>query len=297
MDIQASALIFKKLYSEYYDTILCVIYANASLYSSIDTLQTLNMKDFNPGTQKTISAAIDTAICYDDPRVTPPPYYPPGEDRSCNCKSEHLWLDVTVIIDNSKSMTQAGLSTVASHVVTLFGSYTTLNQSLDQSIRLAIISVSNNATVVADFNAINSPNDAVKYMFDIQYDSEKIGVNIADALSKAADLITSQGKKRDNARKVVLIYTSAFNKDGYDDPVPIANQLLSSGIFIIGVEFIQSDEGSFVQNLSAITSPNMTFSNVYKYNPLQKDLLNITIDALCWSEFVQIYILITEVFQ
>uniref|UniRef100_A0A914QSP6 VWFA domain-containing protein n=1 Tax=Panagrolaimus davidi TaxID=227884 RepID=A0A914QSP6_9BILA len=205
-----------------------------------------------------------------------------GGEGGCRCVSQHLWLDIVIVMDASQSITQEGLSNLQAHILTLFGEYMTIDPLKEQSVRVAIVSTAERAQIEATFDQIQTMQDLEDYLFGVTWKKDKDTINIEQALQNASTILLDQGPQRKNAKKVIIVYTSAFDLDGISNPVAAAANLLASGVTIIGVEYNLITETTFKSNLSLITSPNMTFSNNITINPFKAELLNITVEALCW---------------
>uniref|UniRef100_A0AC34F0U3 VWFA domain-containing protein n=1 Tax=Panagrolaimus sp. ES5 TaxID=591445 RepID=A0AC34F0U3_9BILA len=203
-------------------------------------------------------------------------------EGGCRCVTQHLWLDIVIVMDASQSIRQEGLGELQGHIYTLFGEYMTIDPLKTQTVRIAIVSTAERAQVEAHFHQIKSMDDLQYYLYGVTWKKEQDTINIEQALQNASTILLNEGPQRKNVKKVIIVYTSAFDLDGVSNPVAVATSLKASGVTIIGVKYNIIDETPFNANLSLITSPNMTFSNRYILNPFNSNLLNITVEALCW---------------
>uniref|UniRef100_A0A914XZU4 VWFA domain-containing protein n=1 Tax=Panagrolaimus superbus TaxID=310955 RepID=A0A914XZU4_9BILA len=55
-------------------------------------------------------------------------------EGECRCVSQHLWLDIVIVMDASQSIRQEGLSELQAHILTLFGAYMTIDPLQSQSV-------------------------------------------------------------------------------------------------------------------------------------------------------------------
>uniref|UniRef100_A0A1I7T3T5 C-type LECtin n=1 Tax=Caenorhabditis tropicalis TaxID=1561998 RepID=A0A1I7T3T5_9PELO len=187
-------------------------------------------------------------------------------DRECGGDLANLWLDVVVVVDNSKGMTDEGITQVAANIATVFGNGTKIgNQYSDpRSTRIGLVTYNGVATVVADLNLLQSIDDLYSKVF-----STLTGVSNSDDsfLVKgigAAESVLQNGRAqgvRSNYKRLVVVYASAYKGEGELDPIPAAERLKSSGVIISTVAFDQDGDEALLAGLANIASPNYAYTS------------------------------------
>lgn len=93
-----------------------------------------------------------------------------------------------------------------------------------------------------------------------------------------------------NRRSVVILFTSAYNNENYNDPLPMARSLLSDNIKLITVAFAERMESDAVLQVSELAYPGFALNNS------QVDLIDAMYDKFCqancfcagnWMQFRQ----------
>ncbi|KAF1771452.1 hypothetical protein GCK72_003278 [Caenorhabditis remanei] len=185
-------------------------------------------------------------------------------DRPCGTDISNLWLDVVLVVDNSRGMTTPGFQNVATNIIDIFSANTRIGSksSEPRTTRVGLITYASNATLKADLNKFQSIGD----LMDGVFDSLSNVANSADSfietgLAMAEQLLGSQGfgTGRDQYQKVIIVYASTYQTNGESDPESIADRLKMSGVKIITVAY--GDAYGLMKSLSNIASPGFAFSN------------------------------------
>ncbi|CAI5453578.1 unnamed protein product [Caenorhabditis angaria] len=187
------------------------------------------------------------------------------KDRECGADLSNLWLDVVVVVDNSAGMTQDGLSQVIGDVSTVLTNGTRIGtQYADpRSTRVGIVTYNSDGTIAANLDAFNSTDGLIGGMYDA------IGIVSTQKLSyletglSQAETVLNQGRRgvRKNYKQVVIVYASAYQGTGAQDPVPAADRLKESDVAIITVAFEQEGNTDLLEPLSQIASPGFNFTS------------------------------------
>uniref|UniRef100_A0A8R1I4M1 C-type LECtin n=1 Tax=Caenorhabditis japonica TaxID=281687 RepID=A0A8R1I4M1_CAEJA len=199
---------------------------------------------------------------------TPPPTPRSGTnvDRECGGDLSYLWLDVVVVVDNSKGMTNEGITAVAANIVTVFGNGTKIGTQYSdkRSTRIGIVTYNNDAVVVADLNLLQSIDDLYQSIFStLNQVSSSDNSFLAKGIG-AAENVLQNGRAngvRSNYKRLVIVYASAYKGEGELDPVPIADRLKSSGVTVSTVAFDQDGDESLLNALAEVASPNYAFTS------------------------------------
>ncbi|KHN84361.1 C-type lectin protein [Toxocara canis] len=198
---------------------------------------------------------------------------PKGFERECPCDPARLYLDVVAVVDSSISMTKDGLIEVAADLATVFQRMTISRGSYHgQYVRVSLITFSGYVNVIGNFDSFGNYESLVEALFKMPYHGDN-GLNIERALQAASDVLR---KRRNYAKTVILLYTSAYSEGGFTDPLPIANQIKESGTKIITVAFRQQPEGSLVEKLAHLASPS--FSSLVSMDP---DIIDKIVYKFC----------------
>uniref|UniRef100_A0AC34F0S9 C-type LECtin n=1 Tax=Panagrolaimus sp. ES5 TaxID=591445 RepID=A0AC34F0S9_9BILA len=211
------------------------------------------------------------------PVTSPPPSptssSPLGLDRECACTIEKIWLDIVAVIDISKSITQEGLAQVQANLDTIVHRINVGSQTGYNS-RISLVSFASNATTVASFNAFNSSDDFDNTIFNINVNTADDKVNILSGLQTANSILGSSSVNP-NRRRVVILYTSAYDNGGFKSPIPLSQQMREDNVKLITVAFAQSMGSSDVDAVSELAYPGYAFTNN------QTDLIDQMYNALC----------------
>ncbi|CAI2334854.1 unnamed protein product [Caenorhabditis sp. 36 PRJEB53466] len=187
-------------------------------------------------------------------------------DRSCGNDLTNLWLDVVVVVDNSKGMTQEGLVQVAAQIVTVFGEGTRIgtNYADKRSTRVGLVTYNKESTIQADLNRFQSADDFFNTVFQIlPTPSTSDQVYLAKGIGAAEQVLASgrANNTRKNYKQFVIVYASDYRDDGQEDPRPIAERLKASGVNIATVAFDQEGSESILKALGEIATPGFNFTN------------------------------------
>ncbi|PAV74416.1 hypothetical protein WR25_02418 [Diploscapter pachys] len=184
-------------------------------------------------------------------------------DPECACNLGNLWLDVVVVIDNSKNMDHNGLNTVAANIATVFAQ-SNITQALGQTTRVGIVTYGQTATVQYNLTAFDDTNTFINTIFDVANkpttDTES---DIYTGLYAARDALYDgrMNGKRDNVRQAIILYASDYRTQGLEnDPVQLAQNIKANGIDIITVGFSQFG-GNLLAGLAKIATPGMAFND------------------------------------
>ncbi|EFP12247.1 hypothetical protein CRE_04222 [Caenorhabditis remanei] len=216
-------------------------------------------------------------------------------DRSCGTDLSNLWLDVIAVVDNSRGMTNKGLSYVASSIISVFGKNTRIGSSSAEprTTRLGLVTYNSVATQNADLNQYQSIEDAYYGI----YGALSTTVNTTESylttgLNAAVELFSRQSfrSNRQHYRKVIIVYASEYNGRGEFDPVPIANRLKASGVNIITIAYEQPGSAGLLQGLSQIASPGFSFSGDNIAGNLVKEIQTALLQSNCfcpndWTQY------------
>lgn len=187
-------------------------------------------------------------------------------DRECGGDLANLWLDVVVVVDNSKGMTNEGITEVAANIVTVFGNGTKIgNQYSDpRSTRIGLVTYNGVATVAADLNLLQSIDDLYNSVFSTLNQVSSTDDSFLARGIGAAENILQAGRAnnvRSNYKRLVIVYASAYKGEGELNPVPVADRLKSSGVVIATVAFDQDGDEALLNGLAEIASPNNAFTS------------------------------------
>lgn len=218
-------------------------------------------------------------------------------DRQCGSNLTSLWLDVVVVVDNSHGMTRAGLTQVAANIHTVFGYGTQIGVQTDEprTTRVALITYSDKATIVADLDTYQSYEDLTNGLFgSLNTISSTDESYLASGLA-AAEQVFQDGSvtgTRSQYQKVVIIYASSYKGTGELNPLPVADRLKTSGTYIVTVAFGQNHDGALLKDLGLIASPNYEYSNTDRdvVGELQGAMLQI--NCFCpngWTQYRSAY--------
>ncbi|TKR78244.1 hypothetical protein L596_019083 [Steinernema carpocapsae] len=248
---------------------------------STSTTKKVLTKSSTTLTPKTISTTLAPVITTKDPFAT--------EDRECACTYSKIWLDIVLVIDVSKSMSE-GLSSVAADLFSMFGQME-VSQKNGQYSRVALVSAGENATTVSDLNTYQNIDDLNQDLVALQVGKDK-DVNVQAGLNAASEILKTTGNQR--ARKqVILLYTSAYNQGGYKDPLETATQLKDSGVSIITAAYVKADESTDVLKIGELATPSLNFTNIDSTGVVA-EIMNSYCQVNCfcrsnWAQFADKY--------
>ncbi|CAI5444628.1 unnamed protein product [Caenorhabditis angaria] len=212
-------------------------------------------------------------------KPTHPPF-PIGDYNNCSCTISDLYIDIIFVVDTSMAMGSSGLMMVKAEINTLIGQVT-LDPTQKKHVQVGLIKYSDVAEIV--FNP-KDYTDEDEFTNDLWTDPrlEKVDtaaeVNLLDGLKEAAKMIE---KMRDGVRKVVVVYASAYNDEGDDDPVEVAASIRESGYFISTVAFVEPGVTDLVLKMGEIASPRMNFTS-YKDDLLVDELEDMFCQVNCY---------------
>uniref|UniRef100_A0A914XUH7 VWFA domain-containing protein n=1 Tax=Panagrolaimus superbus TaxID=310955 RepID=A0A914XUH7_9BILA len=194
-----------------------------------------------------------------------------GLDRNCGCTRNKIWLDIVAVMDNSLSMGREGFSQVQSNLASIVGELS-LNTAPGYSSRIALVSFASSAINVADLNTFNDTTSFNEKLFAIPLANDD-KVNILSGL-QMANTILGKGVVS-NRRRVVILYTSAYDDTGSESPVSLSLNMREDNIRIITVAFSQKMGSDEVNKVGKLAWPTYNFTNE------QLNLQDRMYDALC----------------
>ncbi|CAO4364672.1 unnamed protein product [Caenorhabditis nigoni] len=214
-------------------------------------------------------------------------------DRECGGDLANLWLDVVVVVDNSKGMTAEGITEVAANIATVFGNGTKIGtQYTDpRSTRLGLVTYNGQSTVVADLNAIQSIDQLYSTVFSALSSVSTSDDSFLARGIGAAEMVLQQGRTngiRSNYKRLVVVYASAYKGEGELDPIPVADRLKASGVVVSTVAFDQDGDEALLAGLTNIASANYAYTS--KDLNLVGELQGVALQTNCfcpnlWTQY------------
>ncbi|EFP12285.1 hypothetical protein CRE_04177 [Caenorhabditis remanei] len=208
-------------------------------------------------------------------------------DRPCGTDLSNLWLDVIAVVDNSRGMTNKGLSNVASSILSVFGENTRIgsNSVEPRTTRLGLVTYNSVASQKADLNQYQSIADAYTGVFDaLSTTVDTIQSYLATGLALAERMLVDQtvNSTRAHYKRVMIVYASEYNGNGESDPLPLAERLKLSNINIITVAYEQPGSVGLLQGLTQIASPGFSFSSEFVAGNIVKEVQNALLQSNCF---------------
>ncbi|PAV77368.1 hypothetical protein WR25_26771 [Diploscapter pachys] len=198
-------------------------------------------------------------VCFGSLRLA----YGQNIDPECACNMSNLWLDVVVVIDNSKNMDHDGLNMVAAIIATVFAQ-SNISQALGQTTRVGIVTYGQTAVTKYNLTAFDDTNTFINTIFDVANKPITDTTSyIYTGLYAARDALYDgrMNGKRDNVRQAIILYASDYRTQGQDkDPEQLAQNIKANGIDIITVGLKQSIDDDLAK-LAKLATPGMAFSN------------------------------------
>ncbi|TKR78243.1 hypothetical protein L596_019082 [Steinernema carpocapsae] len=195
-----------------------------------------------------------------------------GEERCWNgeiCPIENLWIQIVILIDQSKAMGTVELKEVVASLKTTFKKVN-IGQK-PQNTQVALLTYKRNVTVVGKLDKYNSRNDFFDDLNTLKNTSDN-QVNLLEALKEAQRILQLYGRK--NTRSAVLVIASEYDV-GNHDAHKLAYELKESSISIIAVAQASVSGGNVhAIMLKDIASPGMFFDSLQH--------LDILRNALCY---------------
>uniref|UniRef100_A0A914QBN4 Uncharacterized protein n=1 Tax=Panagrolaimus davidi TaxID=227884 RepID=A0A914QBN4_9BILA len=182
---------------------------------------------------------------------------PKGLDRNCGCTRNKIWLDIVAVMDNSLSMGQTGFAQIQANLASIVGQLT-LSSVPGYSSRISLVTFASAATKVADLNAFNDTNMFMKKLFAIPVANDD-KVNILSGLQMANTILGNNVVA--NRRRVVILYTSAYDDTGSESPVSLALNMREDNIKIITIAFSQKMGSDEVNKVGELAWPSFDFVN------------------------------------
>jgi hypothetical protein len=169
----------------------------------------------------------------------------------------------------SNSITAPGLNQAKALLAPIISALP-LNQNVQMTSRIGIVSFSSTATKEAQLNAFQNPTQAQAGIYAIQFKGD-VGVDLQAGLQAAAEIFTAGGR---GYTKSLIIFLTSSNQNGqFLDPKPVADQLKSEGITIVTIAFAQTDES---------TPPDVRFSSPgYNFTNKDQNMNQKILAALC----------------
>ncbi|PIC45742.1 hypothetical protein B9Z55_005660 [Caenorhabditis nigoni] len=208
---------------------------------------------------------IGVYCCYADDYYTtdsPPAYY----DRRCGEDLGNLWLDVVVVVDNSKGMTNGGLINIAASIASVFSNGTRIGTDPyePRTTRLGLVTYNAVANTVANLDTYQSLDDVYDGIFSaLSQVSNSDESYLVHGLAQAEDILEDgkSNKNRTHYQRVVIVYASTYKGTGSLDPIPVADRLKTAGVTIVTVAYDQDGDGALLADLQLIATPPYNFSN------------------------------------
>ncbi|PIC54137.1 hypothetical protein B9Z55_003517 [Caenorhabditis nigoni] len=209
------------------------------------------------------------------------------QGRQCGSDLANLWLDVVVVVDNSKGMTNDGLLSVAATITTIFANTQIgTNPSNPKTTRVGIVTYNKEAQVNADLNQYQSYGNFSDAIYqDLAMVSTIEQSFLSNGLQAAEQMLQTQssGSSRDHYKKVVIVYASAYKGTGPLDPVPVANRLIEDGVFIITVAYDEGGNEGPLYKLAEIATSGMAFNTTGTASAnLVPDIQKALLQANCY---------------
>ncbi|PIC45735.1 hypothetical protein B9Z55_005655 [Caenorhabditis nigoni] len=187
-------------------------------------------------------------------------------DRQCGEDLSNLWLDVVVVVDTSKGMTNQGLTKVAANIASVFSMGTRIGTQAGEprTTRVALVTYNQYAKVNAGLDVYQSLDDLYDDIFTVLHAVSSTDESyLAKGIAAAEDLlhIAKQNVTRSHYKQVVIVYASSYKGTGDLNPLPVADRLKTADVSIITVAFNQDNDGALLEDLALVGSPNFNFAN------------------------------------
>ncbi|EGT51751.1 hypothetical protein CAEBREN_12317 [Caenorhabditis brenneri] len=202
--------------------------------------------------------------------------------RECGSDINNLWLDIVLVIDNTKIMQMDG---VYQTIQLMFGASVRIGTDYQdpRSTRVAIVTYNEKATVVADFNKFKSLkqlNDELE-MLNGTEKSDSFSAYMDLGLQSAYDLIQDVNNANDRRRykKLIILFTSNY---AYKNKRPdvLALTIRQSGVDIATVYTGTGTTRNTQFQLTFVGNYNMNF-HMADATPIVKELQGATTMANC----------------
>uniref|UniRef100_A0A914PZL8 VWFA domain-containing protein n=1 Tax=Panagrolaimus davidi TaxID=227884 RepID=A0A914PZL8_9BILA len=190
----------------------------------------------------------------------------------CECTRKNIYLDIVAVMDNSQSMAEGGIFQIQGTLAMVIGGLT-INSSPGDSSRIALVTFASNAINVAGLNAFNNTDTFEEILFGITVLNDS-NVDIISGLQMANTILS----KNTDRKRVVILYTSAYDDADFQNPVPLALNMRKDNIRIITVAFSQYMGSDEVNNVGKLAWPGFNFDSQ------QPDIEDSIYNALCHSE-------------
>ncbi|PIC44122.1 hypothetical protein B9Z55_004600 [Caenorhabditis nigoni] len=206
--------------------------------------------------------------------------------KQCGTDINNLWLDIVLVIDNSKIMNIDG---VYSTIQSLFGPNVQIGTGYKdpRSTRVAIVTYSEKATVVADFSKFKSLemlNEQLEKLNATQK-SESFSAYMDLGLQAANNLIIDANNANDRRhyRKLIILFTSNY---AYKNKRPdvLALSIRQSGVDISTVYTGAGTTGNAQFQLTFVGNYNMNFHMADSPIPIVRELQGATTMANCFCK-------------
>ncbi|KAF1771448.1 hypothetical protein GCK72_003274 [Caenorhabditis remanei] len=208
-------------------------------------------------------------------------------DRPCGTDLSNLWLDVIAVVDNSRGMTNKGLSYVASSILSVFGENTRIGSNAfePRTTRLGLVTYNSVATQKADLNQYQSIEDAHNGIFGaLSTTADTTESYLFTGLELAEKMFNDQSFNSTRAyyKRVVIVYASEYNRYAPFDARPIAERLKLTDVHIITVAYEQPGSVGLLNGLSQIASPGFSFSSEYGAGNIVEEVQNALLQSNCF---------------
>lgn len=211
--------------------------------------------------------------------------------RKCGTDMNNLWLDIVLVIDNTKIMQMDG---VYGTIQGMFGQSVRIGAGHPdpRSTRVAIVTYNEVSTVVADFSQFNSLaalNQELQKLNATQK-SDSFDAFMDLGLSAANNMITAANKVNDRKqyKKLIVLFTSNYSFKN-QRPDVLALSIRQSGIDIATVYTGSGTSGNTAFQLKFVGNYNMNF-HMADATPIVQELQGATAIANCfcidgWSQY------------
>lgn len=157
-------------------------------------------------------------------------------DRKCGMNLTNLWLDIVLVVDNSRAVTH--MDKVRKNILDIFnnGTIIGISDSNPKTTRVSLVIYNKYAEIISDLNELQSFNDL----------NSSISTNLANTSTfdqsylikglEEATLVlekSSIAQERLNYKKVIVIYASL--NDDILLAIPLADRLKADGITIVTI--------------------------------------------------------------
>ncbi|CAI2333865.1 unnamed protein product [Caenorhabditis sp. 36 PRJEB53466] len=190
-------------------------------------------------------------------------------DRKCAGDLGNLWLDVVLVVDNSRAVTN--INEVVKSILSIFENDTKIGTRSDEprTTRIGLVTYNLDADIVANLNQFQSFDDLntsiSAHLSTLSSSDDSFLIKGLEA-AETVLAISARANERTHYKKVIVIYTPVM--DDIFSAYPLADRLKADGITIITVDGSGDEMESARKqnllslglNLSKIATKNYDFS-------------------------------------